>query len=58
MLSAHIKCLEERKAGNLEFESAANQTLQALRALERPELDYFMEQFLPSFSCNLDQLQG
>lgn len=56
-LSAHIKCLEELKAGNLEFESAANQTLQALRDLDLPELHYFMDRFLPSFSCNLDQLE-
>ena len=55
-LSAYIKCVEELKAGNLEFESAQKQTLQALRAMELPELRYFMEQFLPAFSLNLDQL--
>ena len=55
-LSAYIKCVEELKAGNLEFESAQKQTLQALRAMELPELQYFMEQFLPAFSLNLDQL--
>ena len=55
-LSAYIKCVEELKAGNLEFESAQKQTLQALEAMELPELRYFMEQFLPAFSLNLDQL--
>lgn len=57
-LSAYIKCVEELKAGNQEFESAARQTRQALEAMARPELDYFMEQFLPPFSLNLDELEG
>lgn len=55
-LSAYIKCVEELKAGNQEFESAARQTMEALKAMELPELDYFMERFLPAFSLNLDQL--
>ena len=56
-LSAHIKCIEELKAGNLEFESAARQTRQAMEAMELPALDYFMEHCLDSFSLNLDQLE-
>ena len=56
-LSAYIKCVEELKAGNQEFESAAKQTRKALEAIALPELDYFMEQFLPAFSLNLDQLE-
>ena len=56
-LSAHIKCIEELKAGNLEFESAATQTRQALEAMRLPELDWFMEHCLTSFGKNLDQLE-
>lgn len=56
-LSAHIKCIEEMKAGNLEFESAANQTKQALLQMELPALDWFMEHCLDSFTLNLDQLE-
>lgn len=56
-LSAHIKCIEEMKAGNLEFESAANQTKQALLKMELPALDWFMEHCLDSFTLNLDQLE-
>ncbi len=56
-LSAHIKCVEELKAGNLEFESAAKQTYEALKKMELPELDWFMEHCLPSFSKNLDELE-
>ena len=56
-LSAHIKCLEEQKAGNTEFDSAARQTRQALCDMHLPELDYFMLHFLPEFSKNLDELE-
>lgn len=56
-LSAHIKCIEELKGGNLEFESAARQTGEALKAMALPELDWFMEHCLPAFGKNLDQLE-
>ena len=56
-LSAYIKCLEELKAGNSEFESAAIQTEQALRAMELPCLQWFMDHCLDSFRLNLDQLE-
>ena len=56
-LSAHIKCIEELKAGNLEFESAAAQTYEALEQMELPELNWFMAHCLPAFSKNLDELE-
>ncbi len=55
-LSAYIKCVEEQKAGNLEFESASIQTMAAMHAMERPELEWFIAQCLPAFSRNLDEL--
>ena len=55
-LSAYIKCIEEQKAGNTEFDSAAEATLQALRNTDRPELSWFMENCLEPFRKNLDQL--
>ncbi|MBQ4565882.1 MAG: 5'-deoxynucleotidase [Oscillospiraceae bacterium] len=55
-LSAHIKCIEELKGGNLEFESAAKQTRQALEEMHLPELDWFMDNCLNAFGKNLDQL--
>ena len=55
-LSAYIKCVEEQKAGNTEFDSAAAQTLKALTELQLPELDWFIENCLPPFALNLDQL--
>ena len=56
-LSAHIKCLEELKAGNAEFREAAAQTRRALEAFDLPEVRYFMDTFLPSFSLTLDELK-
>ncbi len=56
-LSAYIKCIEEQKAGNAEFDSAERQIRSALEAMEMPELDYFLKECLPAFSLNLDQLR-
>ena len=55
-LSAHIKCLEEQKAGNKEFDSAALQTWESMKAMNRPELDWFLDYCLGAFALNLDQL--
>ena len=55
-LSAHIKCLEEQKAGNTEFDTAAKQTWDAMKAMDRPELDWFLDNCLGAFTLNLDQL--
>lgn len=55
-LAAYIKCVEEQKAGNLEFESAARQTLESMHAMERPELNWFIAECLPAFALNLDEL--
>ena len=56
-LSAHIKCLEELKAGNTEFREAAAQTRKALEQYDLPEVRYFMETFLDSFTLTLDELK-
>ena len=56
-LSAYLKCVEERKAGNAEFRSAEEQTYAALRDNPLPALDYFMDRFLPGFQLTLDELQ-
>lgn len=55
-LSAYIKCVEELKMGNNEFRQAADQTLERIKASSLPEVDYFMEHFLPAFSLTLDEL--
>ena len=57
-LSAMIKCMEEEKTGNREFVKAKEATANALEKLARelPEVKDFMEEFLPSFSKTLDEL--
>ena len=56
-LSAYIKCVEELKAGNNEFRDAAAQTRRALESYDLPEVRYFLDTFLDSFSLTLDELK-
>jgi len=56
-LSAYVKCVEELKAGNLEFKKAKEQTYAALESNPIPALRYFMEHFLDGFELTLDELQ-
>jgi 5'-deoxynucleotidase len=49
--------VEELKAGNREFESAALQTKKALEEMHLPELDWFMEHCLSAFGRNLDEME-
>ena len=56
-LSAYIKCVEELKAGNNEFREAAAQTRRALEGYGLPEVTYFLDTFMDSFSLTLDELK-
>ena len=56
-LSAYLKRVEELKAGNNESRQAEEQTRYALDDMELPEVDYFLEHFLPSFKLTLDELE-
>ena len=56
-LSAYIKCIEERKAGNAEFSEAEKATKKALENLDCPELQIFLSDFLPAYSLPLDKLK-
>ena len=55
-LTAYIKCLEEEKMGNREFDHAGRSTLEALHKMNLPELTVFMEEYLPAFTLTLDEL--
>ncbi len=55
-LSALIKCIEEGKAGNREFDSARKTLENAVHALNVPEAELFMEEFLPAYYKTLDEL--
>ncbi|MDE6253380.1 MAG: 5'-deoxynucleotidase [Lachnospiraceae bacterium] len=54
-LSALIKCIEERKMGNMDFESAEQTTLKSIKKMEMEEAEYFIEHFLPAYSFTLDE---
>lgn len=55
-LSAYIKCMEELKAGNGEFQKAQLAILKKIEAIDLPEVRYFMDHFLENFSLTLDEL--
>lgn len=55
-LSAYIKCIEERKAGNNEFILAEAQSKSKLDSYNLPELKYFIDNFIPAFELSLDEL--
>lgn len=55
-LSAYMKCIEERRAGNDEFLSAEKQTREILDASPLPEVKYFIDNFIPAFELTLDEL--
>ena len=55
-LSALIKCIEERKAGNTEFREAESSTRKRIIESNVPEAEVFMEEFLPAYELTLDML--
>ena len=54
-ISALTKCIEEKKAGNTEFDYAAVSSEKTIKKMNMPEVDYFMDTFLESFKYTLDQ---
>ncbi len=55
-LAALIKCVEELKQGNREFEKARRSTEAAIRRMALPAADCFLDEFLPTFELTLDEL--
>ncbi len=55
-LSALIKCVEERKAGNSEFIRAEESLKEILISMQLKEVDIFMKDFLPAYDKTLDEL--
>ena len=55
-LSALIKCTEEQRSGNHEFDAALTQQRAALQAMHCPEADWFLAHCLPCYTQNLDEL--
>ena len=59
-LSALIKCMEEKQMQNREFEIAYESTLKKVNemATQYPEIQVYMDEFLPSYGEALDTLLG
>ncbi|MCR5767747.1 MAG: 5'-deoxynucleotidase [Lachnospiraceae bacterium] len=55
-LSALIKCIEENKTENHEFDSAGTAINKAVSEMNIPEVDIFMKDFLPAYELTLDEL--
>ena len=54
-ISALIKCIEEHRMGNLEFETALSAQENKINAIDLPEVKYFSEHFLPAYYLTLDE---
>ena len=57
-LSALVKCIEEIRVGNDEFKNAKLSTERLLHDMNMPEVEEFIESFLPSFSLTLDEISN
>lgn len=55
-LSALIKCIQERKAGNTEFIRAEEAIRKILIDMKSEEVNMFMKEFLPLYDKTLDEL--
>ena len=55
-ICAYIKCLEERKGGNQEFESARKSVKKSLDQFDLPEVQDFIAQCVPGFAMTLDEI--
>lgn len=55
-ISAYLKCQAELKAGNSEFSKAAEDISARLQNFQMPEVDAFLEIFVPSYQLTLDEL--
>lgn len=53
--SALIKCVDELRMGNAEFSKAKESIEASIHAMNLPEAEVFMEEFMPSFYLSLDE---
>ncbi len=54
-ISALIKCVEETRTGNREFEIALKSQEEKIRNIDLPEVKYFCDTFLPAYYKTLDE---
>ncbi|HEY3307580.1 MAG TPA: 5'-deoxynucleotidase [Desulfuromonadaceae bacterium] len=56
-IAALTKCIEEEKSGNLEFRRAGAEHHEWLMKNTLPEVQFFLEKFLPGYRLSLDELK-
>ena len=54
-ISALVKCIEENRMGNTDFEKAEISILNAIEKMNMPEVKYFMGNFVPAYKLTLDE---
>ena len=54
-ISALIKCIEEKRMGNMDFIKAESSTIQAIKNMNCKEADFFMEKFMDTYSLTIDE---
>lgn len=54
-IDALIKCIEECRTGNSEFEKARESQLKIVDSIDMDEIKYFIKEFLPAYSLTLDE---
>lgn len=54
-ISAVIKCVEERQSGNRDFSKAEQTILKSVREMKLPEVDYFLQEFMPSYGLTIEE---
>lgn len=54
-IDALIKCIEECRMGNKEFEIAKEKQIRIVDEIDMDEVKYFTEEFLPAYSLTLDE---
>lgn len=56
VLAAYIKCIHEVESNNHEFQVARLRVEGMLQEYDLPEVNFFLEKFLPSYRLTLDEL--
>ena len=54
-IGALIKCIEESRMGNREFEIALESQKRIVKKIDMPEVEYFRKEFLPAYELTLDE---
>lgn len=54
-ISAYIKCIEEISMGNSDFAMAETSTENIIKEMHMPEVDFFMENFIPAYKLTVDE---